>query len=97
MKDICFSTFKSYFDKIDKNISEAKSARLKNLIKHKGFSYSKPDKANTVVIAEHTKFFWGIKSLLSNIVNLCNFPLKETVGKYIIKLQNKRKKSFQST
>ena len=57
MKDICFSTFKSYFDKIDKNISEAKSVRLKNLIKHKGFSYSKPDKANTVVIAEHTKFF----------------------------------------
>ena len=67
LKDICFSTLKSYsFDKVEKNLSEAESIALKNLIECKDPVIQKSDKGNTVVITDRTKYLEGIKSLLSD-------------------------------
>ena len=56
LKDICFSTLKSYsFEKLKKKLSQAEFLDLKNLIEHKDLVNEKADKANTVVIANRTK------------------------------------------
>ena len=63
LKDICFSTLKSYsFEKLKKKLSQAEFLDLKNLIEHKDLVNEKADKANTVVIANRTKYLEVIKS-----------------------------------
>ena len=90
-KDICFPTLKSFsFDKVEKNLSEAESIALKNLIERKDLVIQKADKGNTVVITDRTKYLEGIKSLLSDSSKFMPLPIDE--GKwlnYIIKISLK--------
>ena len=88
---------KSYsFDKVDKNLSEAESIALKNLIERKDIVIQKADKDNTVVITDRTKYLEGIKSLLSDSSKFMPLPIDE--GKwlnYMIDLENKLKDCFK--
>ena len=97
LKDICFSTLKSYsFDKAEKNLSEAESIALRNLIELKDLVIQKADKVNTVVITDRTKYLEGIKSLLSDSSKFMPLPIDE--GKwlnYIINLETKLKDRFK--
>ena len=78
------------FDKVEKDLSEAESIALKNLIERKDLVIQKADKGNTVVITDRTKYLEGIKSLLSNSSKFMPLPIDE--GKwlnYIIKISLK--------
>ena len=97
LKDICFSTLKSYsFEKVEKNLSEAESIALKNLIERKDLVIQKADKDNTVITTDRTKYLEGIKSLLSDNGKFMQLPIDE--GKwlnYIINLESKLKDCFK--
>ena len=97
LKHICFTTLKSYsFDKVEKNLSEAESVSLKDLIEHKDLVIQKADKGNAVVITYRTKYLEGIKSHLSDSSKFMPLPVDE--GKwlnYIINLENKLKDRFK--
>ena len=84
------------FDKVEKNLSEAESIALKNLIERKDLVIHKAEGGNTVVITDRTKYLEGIKSLLSDRSKFMPLPIDE--GKwlnYIINLENKLKDRFK--
>ena len=103
LKYIYFSTLKSYSsNKVEKNLSEAESITLKNLIERKDLVFQKADKGNTVVITDRTKYLEGLKSLISNSSKLMPLiknplikkPLPIDEGEwlnYIINSENKLK------
>ena len=97
LKDICFSTLKSYsFDKVEKDLSEAESIALKNLIECKDLLIKKADKGNTAVITDCTKYIEGIKSLLldsSKLLELANGEDKWI--NYIVNLESSLKDPFK--
>ena len=76
LKDICFSTLKSYsLDKVEKNLLEAESIALQNLIERKNLVIQKAGKGNTVVITDRSKYLEGIKSLLSDSSKFVQLPI----------------------
>ena len=82
LKDICFSTLKSYsFHKNERNLSEAEFLALKNLIEHKDLVIQKEGKGNTVVITDSTKYLECIKSVLLDSSKFMQLPFDE--GKWI--------------
>ena len=94
LKDICFSTLKSY--SFQKHLSEAESTVLKNLIDRKDLVIQKVDKGNTVVITDRTKYLERIKCLLSDSSKFMPLPIGEGIWlNYIINLENKLKDRFK--
>ena len=93
LKDICFSTLKSYsFDKVAKNLSKAESIACKNWIEPKDLVIQKAGKGNPVVITDRSKYLEGIKSLLLDSSKFMQLPIDE--GKwinYIVNLESKLK------
>ena len=93
LKDICFSTLKSYsFDKVAKNLSKAESIAWKNWIEPKDLVIQKAGKGNPVVITDRSKYLEGIKSLLLDSSKFMQLPIDE--GKwinYIVNLESKLK------
>ena len=81
LKDIFFSTLRLHnFNKVEEKLSEVESLALKNLAERKNLVIQKADKGNTLVITVRTKYLERIKSSLSLLVNLCNFPLLKISG-----------------
>ena len=79
LKDICFSTLKSYsLDKVEKKkISKAESIALESLIERKDPDIQKADVGNTGVITDRTKYLEEIKSLLSDSSKFMQLPIDE--------------------
>ena len=92
-----FSTLKSYsYEKVEKNLSEAKFLALENLIEHKYLVIQKADKGNTVVITDRTKYLEGIKSLLLDSSKFIQLPIDEDKWiNYIVNLESKLKDRFK--
>ena len=97
LKDICFSTFKSYtFDKVEKNLSEAEFLAFENLIERKDLVIQKADKGNTVVTIDHTKYLEGIRSLLLHSSKFMQLPIDEDNWiDYINNLESELKDRFK--
>ena len=97
LKDICFSTLKSYsYKKVEKKLSEAGFLALENLIEHKDLVIQKADKGSIVVITDRTKYLEGIKSLLLDSSKLMQLPIYEDKWiSYINNLESKLKDRFK--
>ena len=96
LKDICFPTLKSYsFNKFEKKITSGVYS-IKKLNWTKDLVSQKEDKGNTVVITHRTKYFEGIKSLLSDCRKFMQLLIYEgNWVNYIINLKSKLKDSFK--
>ena len=84
------------FNKVDKNLSAAKSIELRTLNKRKNLIIQKTYKGNTAVITECTKYLEEIKSLLPECSKFMQLPIDEDKWiNYIINTESKLKDYFK--